>query len=281
MIKQIKIGNKSVPIGVDANQIAVGNKNLEEVLNGKLDNGHAIQPASDEELGHVKIGSGFNYNTDSGIISVDANSINALNKNHADSKAAKDNLGHVKIGDGLNVTGDGVISISSNYVKEQILGNNYATTDSVQALNEQITQVKKFTTSNSVIKENITVGEAIYNIVKINLMTGSNGMVSGSIKVDSDYTQSKEEGKIVIIPITNSKGNPATRNYNYVLFPSSNGQVIRALAFATDSSIIYSLYIYVKNDKLIEEVHSIGSGNIHGSCSTNLIDIDISLDAPQ
>lgn len=279
MIKQIKIGNQVVPIGVDANQITIGDKNLEEVLNDKLDIGHANKKAS-EDLGHVRIGTGININEE-GVISVDANSINALNKSHADSKATKDNLGHVKIGDGLNVTGDGVISISGNYVKEQIIGNNYATADSVKALNEQITQVKKFTTSNSVIKENMTVGEAIYNIVKINLMTGSNGMVSGAVKVDSDYTQSKEEGRIIIIPITNSKDNPTTRSYNYILFPSSSGQVIRALAFATDSSITYSLYIYVKNDKLIEEVHSIGSGNIHGSCSTNLTDIDISFDTTQ
>ena len=93
-------------ITVNNGQINVERQDIIDALGytpGNSEDG--IVPATNTQLGGVKIGSGVNI-TDDGTISVDQYSL---------PTASSSTLGGVKIGSGISVSGDGTISAASSY----------------------------------------------------------------------------------------------------------------------------------------------------------------------
>lgn len=84
--------------------------------------GYTLPIASSSVLGGIKVGSGLTINTESGLLSADAQAV---------TTATTGTTGVVKIGENINVKTDGTISVDlSDYAKSEVL-SGYVETDTL------------------------------------------------------------------------------------------------------------------------------------------------------
>lgn len=160
--------------------------------------GYTLPIASSSVLGGIKVGSGLTINSQSGVLSADAQAV---------TTATTGTTGVVKIGENINVKTDGTISVDlSDYAKSEVL-SGYVETNTLSGYvetNELENYAKKSDLNDYATNDSLSAYVQTDRVAT----TAQTGMVKigSGITVSADGTISAEGGSSVSTATTATTG---------------------------------------------------------------------------